>query len=139
MFFSFLEWYIVQVTAQFEDSLCLQYNKHTYHSMHALHITILPTGNSILKPFCITLPKPQTHTMYDICNEIREILGNNKSDLTATYANKELYWKMRLKQDNKMKVFAVSKITLYIVDIVIICRNSQILNILVYLRQQFMN
>ncbi|KAF7393198.1 hypothetical protein HZH66_009031 [Vespula vulgaris] len=97
------EWYIVQVTAQFEDSVYLQYNKNTCHSMHALHITILPTGNSILKPLCITLPKPQTHTMYDICNEIREILGNNKSDLTATYANKELYWKMRLKQDNKMK------------------------------------
>lgn len=138
-FFSFLEWYIVQVTAQFEDSVYLQYNKNTCHSMHALHITILPTGNSILKPLCITLPKPQTYTMYDICNEIREILGNNKSDLTATYANKELYWKMRLKQDNKMKVFAVSKIAYYILDIVIICGNSQILNILVYLRQQFMN
>ncbi|KAK2582701.1 hypothetical protein KPH14_004975 [Odynerus spinipes] len=97
------EWYMIQVTAQFVASTYLQYDRHTSHSMHAVHITVLPTGNSSIKPLCITLPKPQTHTSYDVCNEIQEILVTNKGDLTATYANRELYWKMRVKQDNKMK------------------------------------
>ncbi|KAI4480693.1 hypothetical protein M0802_014165 [Mischocyttarus mexicanus] len=96
------EWYIVQVTVQYEDSLYLHYNKDTCHSINALHISILPTEN--IKPLCITLSKPsQSHTKYDVCNEIQEILDKNKSDLTAKYANKELYWKMRLSQDKKMK------------------------------------
>ncbi|KAI4482686.1 hypothetical protein M0804_008539 [Polistes exclamans] len=97
------EWYIVQVTAQYEDSLYLHYNKDTCNFINALHISILPTENSVIKPLCITLSKPRSHTKYDVCNEIQEILDKNRSDLTAKYANKDLYWKMRLRQDNKMK------------------------------------
>lgn len=71
--------------------------------MHPIHITILPTGCSAIEPFCVTLPKPNINTNYDVCTEIRQILSSNKFDLEASYANNQLYWKMRERQNNRMK------------------------------------
>lgn len=71
--------------------------------MHDLHISILPTGKTSDKPICITLPKPSTEA-YDIRKEIETLLNSNKSDLSANYSNNDKYWKMRAKQNIRMKV-----------------------------------
>lgn len=96
------EWYMLQVTIQYESSNILKHA--TSRTMHAVHITVLPTGPSEIEPLCITLPKPEMQVSYDICAEIQNILFSNKAKLEATYANNEHYWKMRKEQDNKMKV-----------------------------------
>lgn len=72
--------------------------------MHAVHITMLPTGSPGMESLCITLPKPAMQVSYDICTEIQNILNSNKAKLEATYTNNEHYWIMRKEQDNKMKV-----------------------------------
>lgn len=100
----FTEWYMIQVTVQYESSSILRYEKCASTVMHAIHITILPTGPSDIEPLCITLPRPATQVSYDICKEIKKLLGNYKSELKATYANRVQYWMMREDQNNKMKV-----------------------------------
>lgn len=97
------EWYMIQVTAQYESSNVLRHEKCT-SVMHAIHITILPTGPFDIEPLCITLPRPATEVSYDICKEIKKLLGNNTYELRATYANPKQYWMMRADQNNKMKV-----------------------------------
>lgn len=100
----FAEWYTIQVTAQYESPSILRQKKCTSEVMHAIHITVLPTGSSDTEPLCITLPRPAIQVSYDICKEIQKLLHNNKSLLTSTYANHEHYWKMRMSQDDQMKV-----------------------------------
>ncbi|XP_014476012.1 PREDICTED: separin [Dinoponera quadriceps] len=98
------EWYMLQVTVQYESSNILKHTRHISSLMHALHITILPTGPSEIEPLCITLPKPAMQVSYDICTEIQNILASNKTKLEATYTNNEYYWTMRKEQDNEMKM-----------------------------------
>lgn len=95
---------MIQVTVQYESSSILKHEKCTSTVMHAIHITILPTGPSDIKPLCITLPRPATQVSYDICKEIKKLLGNYRTELKATYENRAQYWKMREIQNNKMKV-----------------------------------
>lgn len=106
IFFDFLptEWYTIQVTAQYESPSILRHIRCTSSVMHAIHITILPTGPSEIEPLCITLPRPKTQVSYDICQEIKKLLDNYKSELKATYPNMKQYWMMRDSQNNKMKV-----------------------------------
>ncbi|XP_020292023.1 separin isoform X2 [Pseudomyrmex gracilis] len=108
------EWYMIQITAQYESPSVLKYGKFTSSEMHAIHITVLPTGASNMEPLCITLPKPMTQVSYDVCKEVHKLLGNYKSELQATYASYEEYWKMRKNQNNKMKaaIEALEKIWL---------------------------
>ncbi|KAK0182022.1 hypothetical protein PV327_000194 [Microctonus hyperodae] len=99
------EWYMVQITIQYEpNNLNGLYSALSNQQIHSrpIYLTILPTGNSTLEPFCITLPNPPTD-MYDICKEIKDLLEGNKSELQAEYRNYALYWKMRAKQNNRMK------------------------------------
>ncbi|XP_046741306.1 separin isoform X2 [Diprion similis] len=98
------EWYMVQLTAQYQSSKSSIYNTSEMIGMVPIHISVLPTGKNGIHPFCITVPKPKLSTNYDICKEIRDILRSNRIDLQATYANHRLYWKMRDKQNKKMKV-----------------------------------
>jgi len=95
---------MIQVTVQYESSSILKHEKCTSTVMHAIHITILPTGPSDIEPLCITLPRPATQVSYDICKEIKKLLGNYRTELKATYENRTQYWKMREIQNNKMKV-----------------------------------
>lgn len=97
------EWYVVQLTAQYEPSKNLIYNTSEMSSMLPIHISVLPTGQNAINPFCVTVPKPKITTSYDVCKEIRDILSSNKIDLEASYANHQLYWKMRERQNKKMK------------------------------------
>ena len=97
------EWYMIQVTAQQKSPGISECNKSLSNMMHEMHITILPTGTKDVEPLCVTLPKPKLHSYYDICHEIQNILSSNRSDLQATYANNELYWKMRKRQNASMK------------------------------------
>lgn len=101
---------MVQVTAVYESPSVIRYKNHgTLTEMHAVHITVLPTGPSNVEPLCITLPKPATQGSYDICKEILKLLDNNKFVLRATYANHEHYWANRAKQNSEMKVEQNSK------------------------------
>lgn len=95
---------MIQVTAQYESPSTLRHEKCTSTVMHAIHITLLPTGPFDIEPLCITLPRPVTQVSYDICKEIKNLLGNYRSELKATYANPKQYWMMRENQNNKMKV-----------------------------------
>lgn len=95
---------MLQVTAKYESPSILRHVRSTSNLMHAIHLTILPTGPSEVEPLCITLPKPATQTSYDICREIHNLLASNKAKLEATYTFNEHYWMMRKNQDNKMKV-----------------------------------
>lgn len=95
---------MVQITGQFRSPDIFKYNRTKPDAMCEIHITILPTKTKEAEPFCITLPEPKLDSSYDICYEIQKILSNNRSDLEATYANNELYWKMRQKQNTNMKV-----------------------------------
>jgi len=72
--------------------------------MHAIHITILPTGVSDIEPLCITVPRPATQVSYDICKEIQKLLDGYTAALKTTYTNHKQYWVMRANQNNKMKV-----------------------------------
>ncbi|XP_026299547.1 separin isoform X2 [Apis mellifera] len=63
----------------------------------------LPKGIKEVEPLCLVLPKPNLHSSYDICYEIQKLLSNNRSELETTYANNELYWKMRERQNANMK------------------------------------
>ncbi|XP_076290661.1 extra spindle pole bodies like 1, separase isoform X2 [Lasioglossum baleicum] len=98
------EWYMIQITAQYQPMDINECNKSMSNvTQQEIHITVLPTGTKDTEPMCITLPKPKLDSSYDICSEIQKILARNKSELLATYANNELYWKMRDQQNNKMK------------------------------------
>ncbi|KYN09010.1 PREDICTED: separin [Trachymyrmex cornetzi] len=97
------EWYIIQVTAPYESPTISRYEKRTSNVMHAIHITILPTGTSDIDPLCITVPKPMTQVSYDVCKEIRQLLDGYTSALKTTYTNNKQYWTMRVNQNNKMK------------------------------------
>ncbi|XP_024885208.1 separin [Temnothorax curvispinosus] len=98
------EWYMIQVTAQYESPTILRYKKRTSNVMHAVHITILPTGISDIEPLCITVPRPATQVSYDICEEIQKLLDDYTSVLKTTYTNHKQYWMMRADQNNKMKI-----------------------------------
>lgn len=108
------EWYMVQLTAQYEPSKTSIFNVTAEKSMLPIHISVLPVGKNGIDPFCITVPKPKMNTNYDICKEIQEILACNKGELEAEYSNIKLYWKMRDKQNIRMKVtdFRIDFITL---------------------------
>lgn len=95
---------MIQVTALYESPTILRYEKHTPSVMHAIHITILPTGVSDIEPLCITVPRPATQVSYDICKEIQKLLDGYTSALKTTYTNHKQYWVMRANQNNKMKV-----------------------------------
>ncbi|XP_015437312.1 PREDICTED: separin [Dufourea novaeangliae] len=97
------EWYMIQVTGQYNPSCITEYQKSMSNTMHEIHITVLPPGTEEIEPLCITLPKPELHSSYDVCLEIQRILSTNRSELAATYANNELYWKMRGRQNTNMK------------------------------------
>ncbi|KAL0124988.1 hypothetical protein PUN28_004256 [Cardiocondyla obscurior] len=97
------EWYMIQITSQYESPTVLRYKKRLSSAMHPIHITILPTGTSNIAPLCITVPKPVTKVSYDICKEIHNLLDNNSSELKSTYTNNKKYWMMRAIQNNKMK------------------------------------
>ncbi|KAG8036480.1 hypothetical protein G9C98_003802 [Cotesia typhae] len=92
------EWYMIQITMQYEPQTACKPGVTT----HAMHITILPTGENLLQPFCITVPKPPTD-MFDICKEITELLAKNKDDLKGEYQNPSHYWRMRARQNNIME------------------------------------
>ncbi|CAL7940926.1 unnamed protein product [Xylocopa violacea] len=98
------EWYIIQITGLYRSSNVFEYREKKISTMHEIHITILPTGTKDTDPLCITLPKPKLQSSYDICYEIEKLLSNNRSELKATYANNELYWKMRQRQNTSMKI-----------------------------------
>ncbi|XP_011867802.1 PREDICTED: separin [Vollenhovia emeryi] len=98
------EWYMIQVTAQYESPTILRYKKLTSNVMHAVHITVLPTGVSDVEPLCITVPRPATQVSYDICKEIRTLLDGHPSMLKTTYTNHEQYWMMRANYNNRMKI-----------------------------------
>ncbi|KAK1124856.1 hypothetical protein K0M31_006209 [Melipona bicolor] len=97
------EWYMVQITGQYRSPDIFKYSRIKPDAICEMHITILPTKTKEAEPFCITLPEPKLDSSYDICYEIQKLLSNNRSDLEATYANNELYWKMREKQNISMK------------------------------------
>ncbi|XP_043252364.1 separin isoform X1 [Colletes gigas] len=97
------EWYVIQITAQYKSPGISENRKSIFNEMQAVHIIVLPTGTKETEPLCITLPKPKFHYPYDICDEIQKILSNNRSELEATYANHELYWKMRNRQNDSMR------------------------------------
>ncbi|OAD54830.1 Separin [Eufriesea mexicana] len=97
------EWYVIQVTEQYRSPNVLKYSRTKPYDMHEIHITILPTGTKDIEPLCLTLPKPKLDSSYDICHEIQKLLSNNRSELEAIYANNELYWKMRERQNTNMK------------------------------------
>lgn len=109
MLFLTLEWYVIQVTAQYESPNILRHTKCVSNTMHAIHITVLPTGSTDIEPLCITLPKPALEVSYDICKEIHDLLGSNRSELEATYTNNQHYWTMRKNQDSRMKVISKLK------------------------------
>ncbi|XP_014216044.1 separin [Copidosoma floridanum] len=104
------EWYVVQVTAVHEplkDSRHrIQNEEYSYllKPTHGLHLVVIPTGENAIDPICITVPKPDGDSSYDLRTEIEKLLNNNKSDLTAVYCNKDLYWKMRKKQNDQMSI-----------------------------------
>lgn len=106
----FAEWHIVQITAQHEHIRNFRHRLQPEEAMysmkptHGLHVTVIPTGANAMIPICITLPKPNANSTYDIRTEIESLLNTNKSNLTATYNNHNLYWKMRKKQNEKMSV-----------------------------------
>lgn len=95
---------MIQVTAQYESPTISRYKKHMSSVMHAIHITILPTGISDIEPLCITIPKPATQVSYDVCKEIKKLLDGYSSALKTTYISHRHYWMMRANQNNKMKV-----------------------------------
>jgi len=95
---------MIQVTAQYESPTTLRCEKHISSVMHAIHITILPTGTSDIEPLCITVPRPTTQVSYDICNEIQKLLNGYTSALKTTYTNHKQYWMMRADKNKKMKV-----------------------------------
>ncbi|XP_026674527.1 separin [Ceratina calcarata] len=95
------EWYMIQITGQHKPVDICEFSE--MNRMHEIHITILPTGTEQREPLCITLPKPKLQSSYDVCYEIQKLLSNNKSDLTATYANRQLYWQMRERQNKTLK------------------------------------
>ncbi|KYN05936.1 PREDICTED: separin [Cyphomyrmex costatus] len=97
------EWYMIQVTLPYESPTTSRYEKRTSNVMHAVHITVLPTGTSDIEPLCITVPKPMTQVSYDVCKEIRKLLDGLTSVLKTTYTNNTQYWMMRVNQNNKMK------------------------------------
>ncbi|CAK9799037.1 Espl1 [Anthophora quadrimaculata] len=97
------EWYMIQITSEYKSPNISEYNKTISGMMHEIHIIILPTGAEDMEPLCITLPKPKLESAYDICYEIQKLLFNNRSELETTYANNELYWKMRERQNISMK------------------------------------
>ncbi|KAL6266836.1 hypothetical protein P5V15_003665 [Pogonomyrmex californicus] len=97
------EWYMIQITAQYESPTVIRYERCKSNVMHAIHITLLPTGTTDTEPLCITVPKPATKVSYDICKEIQRLLDEYKSALKTTYTNKQ-YWMMRANQNNKMKI-----------------------------------
>lgn len=110
-FFFFPEWYVLQITTEHEPLTetrhYIQQNEFSYSlkPSHGLHLMVLPTGaNNTMDPICITVPKPNLQSTYDVRIEIETLLNNNKTDLTSSYSNKNLYWKMRRNQNNKMKV-----------------------------------
>ncbi|XP_057339275.1 separin [Microplitis mediator] len=92
------EWYMIQVTIQYEPPKVCQPPATT----HPMHVVILPTGENSFEPFCITIPKPPTN-MFDICKEITDLLHKNKTDLRGKYTNHNIYWKMRAKQNTTME------------------------------------
>lgn len=106
----FTEWHIVQITAQHEHIKDQRHRTQPDESLyslkptHGLHLVVIPTGSNAMTPICITLPKPNASSSYDIRTEIETLLNTNKSNLTAVYNNHNLYWKMRKKQNEKMKV-----------------------------------
>lgn len=79
-------------------------NDYALKPLNGLHLIVLPTGKNANNPICITMPKPSADSSYDVRVEVETLLNNNKSDLTFTYANNDLYWKMRKKQNEKMSV-----------------------------------
>lgn len=95
---------MIQVTPQYESPTLLRYKKRTCNVMHAVHITILPTGTTDIEPLCITVPRPATQVSYDICKEIQQLLDGYTTALKTTYTNHKQYWMMRANQNNKMKV-----------------------------------
>lgn len=100
---------MVQITGQYRSPDIFKYSRTKSDAMCEIHITILPTKTKEAEPLCITLPEPKLDSSYNICYEIQKLLSNNRSDLEATYANNELYWKMREKQNTNMKVLINDK------------------------------
>lgn len=97
------EWYMIQITGQYKSPDIFTYTRNKSDTMHEIYITVLPTGIKEVEPLCLVLPKPNLHSSYDICYEIQKLLSNNRSELETTYANNELYWKMRERQNANMK------------------------------------
>jgi hypothetical protein len=101
---------VIQITAQHEHLKDVRHRMspdeamYSLKPMHGLHVIALPTGTNAINPICITLPKPNANSKYDIRIEIETLLNNNRSDLTAAYNNNSLYWKMRKKQNEQMSV-----------------------------------
>ncbi|KAJ8684181.1 hypothetical protein QAD02_019973 [Eretmocerus hayati] len=102
------DWNIVHITAEHEHLNDTRHRRqqdeamYSFKTTHSLHITVLPTGKNAMSPICITLPKPNCDSGYDVRIEIESILNNNKSNLTTVYNNNDLYWKMRKKQNDQM-------------------------------------
>lgn len=96
---------MIQITGQYKSPDIFTYTRNKSNTMHEIYITVLPTGIKEVEPLCLVLPKPNLHSSYDICYEIQKLLSNNRSELETTYANNELYWKMRERQNANMKVF----------------------------------
>lgn len=100
---------MVQITAQHDNIIDIrngdnsQSSMYSLKPMHAIHVSVIPTGKNDMDPICITLPKPD-NSVYDVRMEIERILNNNRSDLTTCYSNNDLYWKMRRKQNEQMIV-----------------------------------
>ncbi|XP_015599938.1 separin [Cephus cinctus] len=97
------EWYMIQITIQYEHPGISKYSSAGPSSTYPIHIIVMPTGEKAIGPFCVTIPKSNTSTMYDIISEIEDVLSNNKFDLEAAYTNNKSYWKMRERQNKKMK------------------------------------
>ena len=106
----FSEWHVVQLTSEHEhltdimDRRQSQDSNYSLKPTHGLHLIVLPTGKDAINPICLTVPKPNNSSTYDIRLEMETLLNNNKSDLTTTFTNHDLYWKMRKKQNERMKV-----------------------------------
>lgn len=117
MHYNFTEWYLLQITAEHEHLKDIRHRMQPDESLysmkpvHSLHVVALPTGKNAVHPVCVTLPKPNSGSTYDIRTEIESLLNTNKSDLTAVYNNNDLYWKMRKKQNDTMSVSA--RLTLF--------------------------
>ncbi|XP_012280741.1 separin isoform X2 [Orussus abietinus] len=99
----FCEWYMIQVTAQHDHRKFIYNDLQRLPAMHSIHITVLPTGQQRIPLLCITVPTPKSQSTYDVCQEIHEILANCKFELQAPYSSKQIYWKMRQRQNDRMK------------------------------------